>query len=766
MNFLKVFLTFYLLIAYRLWWMLVPQTSPASVQLCSKAQPIKFEYNNQTAFLDWFMRYTDYKKGSDKWYRDDDGDVRFLVMDNIFRKRPGSQNFEEIIYHQQKLHTNFDSYIESRSLKDVQTWEFVPVGDAVIKTQYHGGADIMIKYTNDVTTNDETFYFQLKTVEAKFVANSVVSKALDGNQLPKFGERGCLKVNLKNPCDYIPKILFIVFTVEGVNQDDYYISWFADQGSFKITGKPRESSHELFYDTGFIWFDGFRRYYTYYSFRDEDLIIGGDFEFEFCGFEMINFNENQLKLEFYENYDMDKRTFVGKYGNFETSFNVDLGPLEFDILSQESVINNKKEFFWSSLVSKENITLIANTKIDLDLSSYESITSAVYIRLHYNDIDYVIEANKVVVDNKNKWRVALPIDIDLKIGFGFGIRIPLDQTPQSFDDPFIVNILSTKFLNMYELYLPVSGHTVGVYSSISNDQIGFPATISLKMDRFRFFTGTFDFELRLEHKLSIDKNKLNIKLNNNLLSETNGDYTINESNNSISMQAVDVKNSDIMYLNFSNLIVGPYDANSGFIYFDVTQNGKIIGHEKMNYQPKIIDFSLNRVARTRIAENEEFLIFEFSYNEPIVIDHWLQIAIPKKYKSIKTEKWYNDCDFVVDINAQNPGVFVTESSSSKIYKFKNPLIRTVPNKTYRLKIRVETDTLFSESEETYAFLYADWPSVSQLDNYNGEFNISNQRKANIVIECAPQCESCTKFNVCSSCVEPYQTNSSMNFCSV
>lgn len=762
MNYLKVFLTFNLLIAYRLCYPIISQTSPA-VQLCAKAQPIKFEYDYNTAFPDWFKRETDYIKGYNNWYRDDDGDVKFLVLDEVFRQRPGSQNFEELIYHEQKLHTNYESFVKSRELEDIQTWEFVPVGDAVMKTKYDGVWDILIKYTNSVTANTEKFYLQLNVIEAEFVANSVKSRAIDGTQLPKFGERGCIKVNLKNPCDFIPKTLGLLITVDGIDSS-YYRTWFTYEGSFDFIDRPREVPNYPF-NTGYIYVNELDYYFTAYTFRDEDIIIGGDFEFEFCGFEMINFNEKKLKFEFFEYYDTYYRKFEGRFGKFETNFEVDLGDLEFDTLSEESIIGDKKEFFWSSLISKNDITLIANTKIDFDLSSYESITSSISIRLNYNNIDYVIDAVKVLVDNKDKWRVDLPIDIDLKVGFGLGIRIPLSQTPQSFDDPFIVDILSTNFLRMYELYFPVSGHTVGIDSSISNDQIGFPATINLKMDRFRFFTGTFDFELRLEHKLSIDNNKLNVKLNNNLLSETNGDYTIDESNNSISIKAIDVKNSDIMYLNFSNLIVGPYDAQSGFVYFDVTQNGKIIGHEKINYQPKRINLALHKVARTRIAENEEFIIFEFSYNEPIVIDHWLEIAIPNKYPSIKTDQWYNDCDFVVDIDAQKPGEYVRTGNTTKIYKFKNPLIRTVPNKIYKFKIRVETTMLFSESIELRAFLYADWPSVPNLDS-PAEFNISNIKLANLVIECAPECESCTNFNVCSSCVAPYQTNSDLNFCSV
>jgi hypothetical protein len=734
--------------------------SPSGLKACAPAQTLTFRFNAQDV-IDTSQKYWfDFPSNSYDWTRQPGSKFQFSVND-IFEFKPNDTQSGIQIYYQKEPFYNGKEF-DNTTFGNEQLWEFIPYGKVNIPYMHGNWGYKSLHYANLDTGNTHRFVLHTKTEAADFEV--INAEATNIGKVANLGDNACITMKIKNPCNFIPKNFFLRFTLEEF-PPGYFLEHFQTICSFDIIGKTPEMEHTILKDCTLVeGYDGIRYYSASFIFSDDDLIEDETFTLKYCGVQMLNFNEIDFTFEVFTDYNKNWNSHTKHLGNITANFKVNLEELTFDEPHIETTVVengiNKKEFLWTNLKSTEDIKLVKETMFDLDLSEYGEIISDVSIRFASNNMNHIVQAVQVsTVDSGIKWRVILPIEIHVLDSFDIGVRIPTNQLPQSLDNPFIINILSTKHISMYKLVFAIGMMSVGIEGSISQKNIGYRTRLSIKLDRLSYFTGLFDYTLKLKDKLKIDKSIIRVLMNGELLDESTGDYIINETTNTISFNNVDVKAKDVMNLEIDNLIVGPFDANKGSVDFEVFQNGIVVGHEDILIEPKMINLEVSYVKRIKIADDTFHLHMEFFYDNPFDIDHWVSIEFPKIYVNLDFNEWWLDTNFPVENDSRVAPIFVEENEQFVKYKYKNLLSKAAHGTPLLLNIKSDHRNIASTTY-FYIFLYADSNVVSGLDDPSNNLFISKQLRLTIEDFCDIGCSSCY-FNSCHGCQEPYEFNDGM-----
>jgi hypothetical protein len=264
-------------------------------------------------------------------------------------------------------------------------------------------------------------------------------------------------------------------------------------------------------------------------------------------------------------------------------------------------------------------------------------------------------------------------------------------------------------------------------------------------------------------------------LNINFKKIASSKITINTTNNTLTVSAINFDSDAIQRFVIFGLYLGPYKAGYSTFNFNLRQNNASVYSKDINLYTNVNQFSLQDVSRSKIPLGYRFNV-TFSYNYPIYANHFFRIGLPKQYQ-IDTTNWFRSTQIPYSTAPSISQININMSANLTYYKIYNLLSKTDSKSIYSLVFDANLLKIASTGDYVEVDIYSDYSSISGLDNITSSFKISTATSKIISQNCPIGCYTCTgnkdTCSVCSSsltynatdglCYQPNQMNQNITY---
>lgn len=574
----------------------------------------------------------------------------------------------------------------------------------------------------------------------------------------------CLTIKMQNPCVFIVPTTIFKVTIPKISYPSFPSQEVTPFSSFSTTS-CNVSLNGLTNTTKTCSLSGNTLSITNLV---TSFMNASELTLSICNIKMNNTRETNAKVELVNSSFTSPSNL---YADASFAIPVDIGSILPQYITSEKTIIGNDYYLKFGLSTIENIIINSGSKIEIDFVSVpHAVTSISFIVFSGTT---QAQSGNLTCTNK-KCSATLNSSYNLKDQFVMSITGLSSIFNSTYDSEFTATFYNSSSKSLlsqtYQLIRTTNDYT----ASLQDTDIGLSSNLNLTFNNLTLNTSPYDIVFTFGTLAQINSSFFSaLNINNKKIASSK--ITINSTNNTLTVSAINFDSDGIQRFVVYGLYLGPYKAGYSTINFSLKQNNANVYSKDINLSTNVNQFSLENVSKSKIPSGYRFNI-GFSYNYPIYANHFFRVGLPKQY-IINTANWFRSTQIPYTTAPSISVININMSANLTYYKIYNLLSKADSKSSYSLVFDATLLNVASTGEYIEVDIFSDYPSISGLDNISSSYKISTATSKIISQDCPIGCYTCSgnkdTCTVCSSsltynatdglCYQPNQMNQNITY---